>query len=422
MAEREPGRVDAQGADGVAAEVEGAVSAFARGEFVVVVDDDDRENEGDLIVAADAVTPEKITFMVRHTSGLICVPMMGDRLDRLRLPLMVTGNTEAHQTAFTVSTDYRPATTTGISAADRAATIRALCDESADWSDFSRPGHVFPLRYCEGGVLKRAGHTEAAVDLAILAGRYPAGVICEITNADGTMSRGEQLTAFAHEHGLRRLSIADLVRYRRRTEKLVRRVGEARLPTAHGDFTAYAYQSLLTGLEHIALVKGDVAEGAPLVRVHSECLTGDAFGSARCDCGEQLTQAMALIEREGCGVVVYLRGHEGRGIGLGPKLRAYKLQDEGLDTVQANLELGYAADSRQYGVGAQILADLGIRQLRLITNNPAKYTGLAGYGLQIVERVGLPTRTTATNVRYLAAKRDKLGHLLSLDGDVSSGA
>jgi len=401
------------------ADIETALEAFARGEFLVVLDDEDRENEGDLIVAAEHVTPEALAFMVRHTSGVVCVPMTGERLDELRLPLMVTANTESHGTAFTVSCDLRRGTTTGISAEDRAHTIRALADPSTTYAELTRPGHVFPLRYCEGGVLRRAGHTEAAVDLARLAGRQPVAAICEIANEDGTMARGEQLDRFAAEHGLLKITIAELIRYRRRHEKLVRRVAEARMPTVHGEFRAYVYESLLTGLQHLALVQGALDEGAPLVRVHSECLTGDAIGSLRCDCGQQLDLALARIAEAGQGALVYLRGHEGRGIGLGHKLRAYELQDEGLDTVEANLRLGFPADSRRYGVGAQILVDLGVREMRLMTNNPAKYTGLAGFGLEIVERVPLMLDPTPENLHYLRTKQHKLGHLLELelDGD-----
>ena len=392
-----------------------ALAAFARGEFLVVADDDDRENEADLIVAAQRITPEAVAFMVRHTSGVICVPMVGERLDELRLPLMVTANTEAHGTAFTVSCDLRHGTTTGISADDRARTIRGLADPSTTYAELARPGHVFPLRACEGGVLRRAGHTEAAVDLARLAGLEPVAAICEIANEDGTMTRGEALDRFAAEHGLLTITIADLVRYRRQHEKLVRRVAEARMPTVHGEFRAYVFESLMTGMQHLALVRGDVASGAPLVRVHSECLTGDVMGSLRCDCGEQLDLALAQISEAGHGAVVYLRGHEGRGIGLGHKLRAYGLQDGGLDTVEANLELGLPADSRRYGVGAQILVDLGVRQMRLLTNNPAKYHGLSGFGLEIVERVPLTSVPNAENVRYLRAKQRKLGHLLDFE-------
>jgi 3,4-dihydroxy 2-butanone 4-phosphate synthase/GTP cyclohydrolase II len=328
---------------------------------------------------------------------------------------MVTTNTESHGTAFTVSCDLRRGTTTGISAEDRAHTIAALADPSTTYAELARPGHVFPLRYCEGGVLSRAGHTEAAVDLARLAGLEPVAAICEIANDDGTMARGESLDRFVATHGLLKISIADLVRYRRRHEKLVSRTGEARLPTAHGEFRGYAYESVLTGVQHLALVRGDLAEGVPLVRVHSECLTGDALGSLRCDCGRQLDLALATIAAEGRGALVYLRGHEGRGIGLGHKVRAYGLQDEGLDTVEANLELGLPADSRRYGVGAQILVDLGVREMRLMTNNPAKYHGLSGFGLEIVSRVPLAPEPTPENVRYLRAKQEKMGHLLDLD-------
>ncbi|MDQ3944891.1 MAG: bifunctional 3,4-dihydroxy-2-butanone-4-phosphate synthase/GTP cyclohydrolase II [Actinomycetota bacterium] len=400
------------------APVEEAIAAVARGEFVTVVDDADRENEGDLIIAADKITPEAVAFMVRHTSGVICMPVVGTRLDDLRIPLMVADNTESQRTAFTVSVDAKNNTTTGISAADRAATIKALIDPTSGPEDFNRPGHIFPLRYREGGVLKRAGHTEAAVDLARLAGLYPAGVLCEIVKDDGTgeMARLPDLERFSAAHGLVMLSIADLVRYRRQREKLVRRVSEARIPTPFGEFTAYAYQSILDGTEHLALVRGEVA-GHPdvLVRVHSECLTGDVFDSMRCDCGTQKELAMARIAEEGRGCIVYLRGHEGRGIGIGHKLRAYQLQEQGRDTVEANLELGFPIDSREYGIGAQILVDLGITTMRLMTNNPAKYGGLGGYNLEIVERVPLMSIPTSENHRYLRAKAEKLGHILDLD-------
>ena len=400
------------------APVEDAIAAIARGDFVVVVDDADRENEGDLIIAAEKVTPEAIAFMVRHTSGVICMPLVGPRLDDLRIPLMVADNTESQRTAFTVSVDAKDGTTTGISAADRAATIRALIDPTSGPDDFNRPGHIFPLRYRDGGVLKRAGHTEASVDLARLAGLYPAGVLCEIVNDDGTMSRLPDLEAFAAEHNLVLLSIADLVRYRRQREKLVRRVSEARIPTPHGEFTAYAYQSVIDGTEHLAFVKGDVA-GQPdvLVRVHSECLTGDVFASMRCDCGTQLELATERIAAEGRGVLVYLRGHEGRGIGIAHKLRAYQLQEQGRDTVEANLELGFPADSREYGIGAQILVDLGVTTMRVMTNNPAKYGGLAGYNLEITERVPLMSVPNHENTRYLRTKAEKMGHLLDFEED-----
>jgi 3,4-dihydroxy 2-butanone 4-phosphate synthase/GTP cyclohydrolase II len=404
--------------------VERAIDAVQRGEFVVVVDDEDRENEGDLIIAAEKMTPDKMAFMIRYTSGVICLPMEGGRLDELQLPLMVSGteNTEGQRTAFTVSVDARHGTTTGISAADRCATVHALIDASTTAADLARPGHIFPLRYREGGVLKRAGHTEAAVDLTRLAGLYPAGVLAEIVNDDGTMQRMPDLEAFAAEHGLVLVTIADLIRYRRHREKLVRRVSEARIPTRHGDFTAHVFESLLDGTEHLAFVRGEVSgKDRVLVRVHSECLTGDVFGSMRCDCGVQLDRALERIARDGEGVVVYLRGHEGRGIGLGHKLRAYKLQDQGRDTVEANLELGFPADSREYGIGAQILVDLGITTMRLMTNNPAKYGGIEGYGLEIVERVPVHTEPNHENIAYLRAKQEKLGHLLDLVPDQELG-
>ena len=405
------------------AAVEDAVAAIAAGGMVVVVDDADRENEGDLIMAAEAATPETIGFFVRHTSGVICTPMLGERLDELDLPLMVAANTAPYRTAFTVSVDARAGTTTGISAADRATTIQALIDPATRPADLVRPGHIFPLRDREGGVLKRAGHTEAAVDLARMAGRAPAAVLCEIVDDSGQMARLPQLERFAATHGLPLISIAGLIRSRRQHEKLVRRVAEARIPTRWGDFTAYAYESLLDGEQHLALVKGAVqGEEDVLVRVHSECLTGDALGSLRCDCGPQLEDALARIADEGLGVVVYLRGHEGRGIGLGHKLRAYSLQEQGRDTVDANLDLGLPVDGREYGIGSQILVDLGVTTMRLLTNNPAKYGGLDGFGLQIVERVPLQTRPNPENLRYLRTKRERMGHLLELpEEDGGSG-
>jgi len=400
--------------------VEKAIAAIGRGEMVVVVDDEDRENEGDLIMAAEFATPDAIAFFLQHTSGVICIPLEGDRLDHLELPLMVSTNTESQRTAFTVTVDYRHGTTTGISAADRSATIQALIDPATRPADLNRPGHILPLRYREGGVLKRAGHTEAAVDLARMAGLYPAGVLCEIVNEDKTeMARQPELKVFAAKHGLHMLSIADLVRYRRQKEKLVRRIAEARIPTPQGEFTCYAYESVLDGETHLAFVKGAVqGEDNVLVRVHSECLTGDVFGSLRCDCGPQLDAAMRRIADEGLGAVVYLRGHEGRGIGLANKLRAYLLQEQGRDTVDANLELGHHSDSREYGVGAQILVDLGITTMRLLTNNPAKRGGLAGYGLEIVERVPLETTPNPENIQYLRTKRERMGHMLEGLDDV----
>jgi len=399
--------------------VQQAIAALAAGGMVVVTDDADRENEGDLIVGAGTITPEQVAFIVRHTTGIVCAPMPGDRADDLRLPQMVADNTDSQATAFTVTVDHRDAGT-GVSAADRAHTLRSLADPATRPEDLRRPGHVFPLRARDGGVLVRAGHTEAAVDLLTLAGQTPVGVIGEIVAPDGSMARGELLHAFAEEHDLPVLTIADLVRYRRSTERLIEHMATAALPTVFGDFRAVAYRSTLDGTEHLALVLGDVAaadraESGVLVRVHSECLTGDIVGSLRCDCGSQLEQAMAEIAREGCGGVVYLRGHEGRGIGLAHKIRAYALQEQGFDTVDANTRQGLPVDSRTYGVGAQILADLGVRRLRLITNNPAKYRGLGGHGLEIIGRVGLPTAANPHNIRYLRTKQRRLGHQLAGD-------
>jgi 3,4-dihydroxy 2-butanone 4-phosphate synthase/GTP cyclohydrolase II len=393
--------------------IDEAIEEIRAGRMVVVVDDADRENEGDLIIAAGKVTQEAIAFMVRHTSGVICMPVVGERLDELHLPLMVTDATDARRTAFTISIDVRSGTTTGISAADRAATIRAVIDPATRPEDLARPGHVFPLRYHEGGVLKRAGHTEAAVDLARLAGLYPAGALCEVVNEDGSMARLPDLQRFAGQHGLKLVSIADLIAYRRRTEKFVRRVAGAAIPTEHGEFRAEAFESLVDGRVHVAMVLGEVGDGERiLVRVHSECLTGDVFHSLRCDCGTQLQSALERIGQEGRGVVLYIRGHEGRAIGLPHKLRAYELQEAGRDTVEANVELGFAPDPRDYGIGAQILYEIGVRSMRLLTNNPSKRAGLEGYGLSIVERVPLETTPTPENLRYLQAKREKLGHLL----------
>jgi 3,4-dihydroxy 2-butanone 4-phosphate synthase/GTP cyclohydrolase II len=400
--------------------IEEAVAAVGRGEVVVVVDDEDRENEGDLIMAAEHATPEKIAFFVKHTSGLICAPVTNQRADELSLPLMVAHNTESQRTAFTVTVDYRHGTTTGISAFDRAKTIRSLIDAGTRPDDLARPGHIHVLRARDGGVLKRAGHTEAAVDLARMAGLYPAGVLCELVTADSMgMARLPELELFATRHDLCLISIADLIRYRRQREKLVVRIAEARVPTEWGEFTCYAYQSVLDQETHLAFVMGaPQGEDNVLVRVHSECLTGDVFGSMRCDCGHQLNAAMAKIAAAGMGVLVYLRGHEGRGIGIHNKLLAYQLQDDGLDTVEANLRLGLPADSREYGIGSQILVDLGITTMRYMTNNPAKYGGLEGYGLEMVERVPLESVPNPENLRYLRTKREKMGHLLEGLDDV----
>jgi 3,4-dihydroxy 2-butanone 4-phosphate synthase/GTP cyclohydrolase II len=396
------------------ARIEKAIAQLRRGGMVVVVDDEDRENEGDLIMAAEDVTAEHMAFFLEHTSGVFCAPLESERADQLQLPLMVVANTEAQRTAFTVSVDFRHGTTTGISASDRAATVRALIDPETRASDLNRPGHIFPLRYRAGGVLKRAGHTEATVDLCRLAGKFPGGVLCEIVTADKSgMARLPELEEFAATHQLPLISIADLIRYRRQHEKLVRRVAEASLPTEHGQFQAYVFESVLDGEQHLALVYGDLANTRDvLVRVHSECLTGDVMGSMRCDCGPQLHTALAKIAAEGVGVVVYLRGHEGRGIGLGHKIRAYALQEEGSDTVDANIELGLPVDSREYGIGAQILVDLGVTSMRLMTNNPSKYGGLEGFGLNIVERVAIESLPTEFNIDYLRTKRERMGHLL----------
>jgi 3,4-dihydroxy 2-butanone 4-phosphate synthase / GTP cyclohydrolase II len=391
--------------------IEQAVADIAAGRPVVVVDDEDRENEGDLVIAAELATPELIGFFVRWTSGVLCVPLTGEDCDRLALPPMHHTNEDRKQTAYTVSADARTGTTTGISAAERAHTIRLLADPDATAEDLTRPGHVFPLRAKDGGVLRRPGHTEAAVDLARIAGRRPAAAIGEVVNDDGSMKRLPQLREFAAAHGLTLISIADLVAYRMRTERQVRRMAEARLPTRHGVFTAVGYESDLDEREHVALVLGEIGAGEDvLVRVHSECLTGDVFGSLRCDCGTQLDASLAAVAAEGRGVVLYVRGHEGRGIGLVHKLQAYQLQDAGADTVEANLRLGLPADARDYGTGAQILVDLGVRTMRLLTNNPAKRAGLEGYGLRIIGRVPLPVHQTRDNTAYLLTKRDRMGH------------
>jgi 3,4-dihydroxy 2-butanone 4-phosphate synthase/GTP cyclohydrolase II len=398
------------------ANIEKAVADIADGRPVVVVDDENRENEGDLIFAAEKATPELLAFMVRYTSGYICVPLTEGDCDRLDLPPMYHTNQDRRGTAYTVTVDAREGVSTGISAADRAHTIRLLADPDSKPTDFTRPGHVVPLRAKEGGVLRRPGHTEAAIDLARMAGLRPAGVLCEIVSQkdEGDMARRDELEVFAAEHDLQLISIADLIMYRRRYERQVVRVGEARIPTAHGSFRGVGYDSVLDGIEHIALVYGDLVDGENvLVRVHSECLTGDVFGSLRCDCGPQLDAALEAVALEGRGIVLYMRGHEGRGIGLTHKLQAYQLQDDGLDTVDANLALGVPADARDYGQGAQILVDLGVKSMRLLTNNPAKRSGLDGYGLTIVDRVPLPIRPNPENLRYLRTKRDRMGHELS---------
>lgn len=400
-----------------------ALKQFARGDIVVVTDDDTRENEGDLIMAAEAATPDRIAFFLRHTSGVLCAALTPGRCDELRLPQMVTDNAESQGTAFTVSVDAAQGTSTGISAADRALTLRSLADPNQSADAFLRPGHVFPLRAREGGVLKRAGHTEAAVDLAQMAGLRPAGILCEVVDETKQyMARGAQLEAFARRHRLPLISIADLVRHRLQSETLVSLVGEGRVPTAFGSFNCQSWRSHVDGQQHASLTLGDLTGPEPvLVRVHSECLTGDVFGSSRCDCGQQLNDAIAAIASAGRGAVVYLRGQEGRGIGLGHKLRAYRLQDTGLDTVDANLAQGLPVDSREYGIGAQILGGLGVQRLRLLTNNPAKYSGLAGFGLEIVERVPLPPIVTSENVEYLRAKRERLAHVIHQTDLVNRG-
>jgi len=393
--------------------IEQAMAEILAGRPVVVVDDANRENEGDLIFAAELATPELVAFMVRYTSGYICASLTEDDCDRLDLPPMHHTNQDRRGTAYMVTVDARKGVSTGISAADRARVIRLLADPSTTPDDLARPGHVVPLRAREGGVLRRTGHTEAATDLTRLAGLRPAGVLCELVNDDGTMMRVPDLERFCAEHSLVLVTIADLVMYRRRTEKQVELVAEARLPTRHGDFRVAGYRGDYDSAEHVALVMGDLGDGRDvLVRAHSECLTGDVFGSLRCDCGLQLDTAMELVAKEGRGVVLYIRGHEGRGIGLLHKLRAYQLQDKGRDTVEANLELGLPVDARDYGTGAQVLYDLGVRSMRLLTNNPAKRAGLEGYGLTVTERVALPVQSHPENERYLRTKRDRMGHLL----------
>ena len=397
-------------------EVTRAIKDIADGRPVIVVDDADRENEGDIIFAASQATPELLAFMIRYTSGVICMPMREADLDRLNLPQMTSRNTEHHRTAFTVSVDARDGISTGISAADRATTIRKLVDPATTAADLVRPGHVFPLRYAEGGVLRRAGHTEAAVDLARLAGLPEAGVLAEVVNDDGTMARLPELRTFADTHDLALISIDQLIEYRRRTERQLIRRAQTRIPNAYGQWRALGYQHEFDGTEYLALVLGDVAGTDVLTRLHSECLTGDVFGSLRCDCGAQLDAAMAAIAAEGRGVVLYLRGHEGRGVGLLSKLQAYELQDAGADTVDANTELGLPVDAREYSAGAQMLADLGVRSVRLLTNNPAKVTGLADCGVDITARIPLASAVTPFNLRYLTTKRDRLGHTLHHQG------
>ena len=399
-----------------------AIQDFKAGRIVIIVDDEDRENEGDFAMAAELVSPEAVNFMATHGRGLICVPMMGRRLEDLRLPMMVQENTARLGTAFTVSVDVLKGATTGISAYDRSATIKALISQDTQPEDLGRPGHIFPLRYMEGGVLVRAGQTEASVDLARLAGMHPAAVICEVMADDGEMARMPQLERVADTYGVKIVSVADIIAYRREHEKLIERVAEARLPTMYGEFTAISYRSIVDKDEHVALVKGELNPNEPtLVRVHSECLTGDVFDSVRCDCGDQMAQALQDIEAEGRGVFLYMR-QEGRGIGIHNKLKAYALQDTGLDTVEANLQLGFAPDLRHYGVGAQILVDLGVRKMRLLTNNPKKVVGLDSFGLDLVERVPIITRSTEHNRRYLATKQARLGHMLDIEGSAAAAS
>lgn len=393
-----------------------AIKDVKAGKFVIVVDDESRENEGDLALAAEKVTPEAVNFMAKYARGLICLPILGERLDELKIPMMVYENTARFSTAFTVSIEAKHKVTTGISAHDRAMTIKTVLDPNTKPEDLARPGHIFPIRAKEGGVLVRAGHTEAIVDIAKLAGLYPAGVICEIMSDDGTMARIPQLEIMAEQLGLRIVSIADLIAYRRRHEKLIQKIAEAKLPTKYGDFSAIAYRSTVDTDEQVALIKGDISGDEPvLVRVHSECLTGDVFRSLRCDCGEQVDLAMKVIAEEGRGVFLYMR-QEGRGIGFHNKLRAYALQDQGLDTVEANIALGFAPDLRDYGIGAQILADLGLHKIKLLTNNPKKVVGLEGYGLKVVETVPLIVSPNPYNISYLETKKNKLGHLLEISG------
>jgi 3,4-dihydroxy 2-butanone 4-phosphate synthase/GTP cyclohydrolase II len=396
--------------------VEEAIGEFRAGRFVIIVDDDERENEGDLCIPAEFVTAESISFMLKYTSGIICVPLVGERLDDLRIPMMVGNNQAQYGTAFTISVDAREGVTTGVSAADRAQTIQVLASATAHSHDLVSPGHIYPLRAREGGVLVRAGHTEATVDLCTLAGLQPAAVLCELMNSDGTMMRGKQLVKFAAKHGLKIISINQLISYRVQRERLVERVAETTLPTKFGEFKLLGYRSSIDIDEHAALVMGDLATGEPvLVRVHSQCVTGDVFGSQRCDCGEQLEMAMKRIADEGRGVLLYMR-QEGRGIGFHNKVKAYALQEQGMDTVEANEALGFAADRRDYGIGMQILLDLGLSKIKLLTNNPAKRAGLEGYGLEVVERVPIQATPNVHNWRYLETKRDKLGHFIEMPG------
>jgi 3,4-dihydroxy 2-butanone 4-phosphate synthase/GTP cyclohydrolase II len=399
------------------ASISEAIEDIRAGKFIIIVDDESRENEGDLAIAAEKITPEAINFMAKHGRGLICLPITGQRLDELEIPPMVTNNTSRYSTAFTISIEAKDKVTTGISAFDRAQTIKTVLDPNTGPSDLARPGHIFPIRVKEGGVLVRAGHSEAIVDLARLVGLYPAGVICEIMDEDGTMARLPQLEAIASKFELKIITIVDLITYRLRHEKLVQRLTEAKLPTKYGEFTAMAYKSSVDAAEHVALVKGDISGGEPvLVRVHSECLTGDVFASLRCDCGAQIEMALQSIAKEDRGVFLYMR-QEGRGIGFHNKLRAYALQDQGMDTVEANIALGFAPDLRDYGVGAQILADLGLHNIRLLTNNPKKVIGLESYGIKIVETVPLIAPATPYNIHYLETKQKKLGHILGIKED-----
>jgi len=399
----------------LATTVEDAIDAVKKGKLIIIIDDEDRENEGDLMVAAEKVTPDIINFMSKFGRGLICLPLTKKRLEELQLPLMVHDNTARFQTAFTISIDAKEGITTGISAFDRARTVQVAVNPGTKPSDLARPGHIFPLQAKEGGVLTRTGQTEAAVDLARLAGLTPAGVICEIMNEDGTMARMPQLVKISRDHGIPILTIADLITYRMRNECLVRKIEEAELPTRYGDFKIVVFEDVIHHEAHVALVKGEIREDEPiLVRAHSQCLTGDTFGSCRCDCGEQLHRAMAMIEEAGSGVILYILNHEGRGIGLTNKIKAYAIQDQGVDTVEANRQLGFKPDQRDYGIGAQILVSLGVKKIRLLTNNPRKFIGLTGYGLEIVERVPIEIPPNTANLQYLKTKKEKLGHILDM--------